>query len=352
MTDKTEKATPYKLQKAKEKGQVSKSIELNSSVFLIVMVVVGSALWPTLLKQLKSLMMHLIYLAPRLSLRVDNIIKIQHFLLSTLTNLWLPLALAAVLSITVSTIAQTGFVWSMHPLSPDLKRLNLVQGFKRFFSSKLLFDAAKNSLKLVLVFSLFILSLRHEIPALLKLMVIAPVEHPALIMQLFIKLILQLLVLLFALAILDKLYSTWKFKKDNRMSKQEVKDEYRQRDGDPKIKAKIRQLQQQLRLKTAALHEVKKADVIVTNPTHLAIALKYERSSMPAPKVVCKAQGELAIQVRTLAQGHKIPIIEHKAFARALFATVELNHWIGQEHFPIAATIFREIYRQRELASC
>ncbi|MBA3536280.1 MAG: EscU/YscU/HrcU family type III secretion system export apparatus switch protein [Tatlockia sp.] len=352
MTDKTEKATPYKLQKAKEKGRVSKSIDLNTSVLLIVMVIVGSTLWRPLLKQLTSMMTHLFYLAAHFSLSIDTIVKTQRFLLSTLINLWFPFALAALLSITVATIAQTGFVWSMHPLSPELNRLNIVQGFKRFFSSKLLFDAVKNSLKLIFVFSLFILSLRHEIPALLKLMIIAPVEHPALIMQLFIKLILELLLFLFALAILDKAYSSWKFKKDNRMSKQEVKDEYRQRDGDPKIKAKIRLLQQQLRQKTAALQEVKKADVIITNPSHLAIALKYERSTMPAPKVVCKAQGELAIQVRTLAQRHNIPIIQHKAFARALFATVHLNQWIGQEHFPIAANIFREIYRQRERASC
>ncbi len=352
MSSKTEKATPYKLQKAKEKGQVSKSIELNTSIFLIVMVIVGMALWPTLLQQLKSLMTHVLYLAPGFALAVDNVVKVEHFLLSKLLNLWLPFALAVVLVLIFSTIAQTGFVWSMHPLRPDFKRINPVEGLKRFFSSKLLFDAAKNSLKLILVFSVFILNLYHEIPALLKLIVIKPMEHPAFIMSLLIKMLLHVLLLLFGLSILDKLYSRWKFNKDNRMSKQEVNDEYRQRDGDPKIKAKIRFLQQQLRQKTQSLEQVKSADVIVTNPTHLAIALKYERSSMPAPKVICKAQGDLAMQVRSLAKRHNIPIIENKPFARALFTTVELNRWINQEHYPTAAAIFREIFRQRELALC
>lgn len=352
MTDKTEKATPYKLQKAKEKGQVSKSIELTNSVFLIAMVIVGLALWPPLLKHLKALMSQLLSLSPNSSLSADKAVKLQYFLLSTLATWWLPFALAVVLSLVLTTIAQTGFVWSLHPLSPDTKRLNLVQGFKRLFSTKLLFEAAKSSLKLSLIFALVILSLRQERITLLKLMTVSPIEHPGLIMRLLSKLIIQLAALLLVLASIDKLYNSWKFKKDNRMSKQELKDEYRQREGDPKIKAKLRQIQQQLRQKTASLELVKKADVVVTNPHHLAIALNYERATMPAPKVVCKAKGELAIQVRILAKRHKVPLIENKLFARALFASVELNQFIGQEHFPVAALIFGEIYRQRELASC
>lgn len=349
MSDKTEKATPYKLQKAKEKGQVNKSNELATSFFLIVMVIASAALWPSL-TQLKVLLTHLLSLATRFSFNIETLLKLQHLILSTLINLWLPFALAAVLSLILSTLSQTGFIWTMVPLKPDLKRLNLIQGLKRLFSTKMLVDTGKSSLKLVLAFSLVIFSLHHDLSSLLKFMVLNPVEHPVLIKSLLFRTILQLLALLFALAILDKLYVGWKYKKDNRMTKHEVKDEYRQREGDPKIKAKIRQLQQQMRQKTAALEQVKTADVVITNPTRLAIALKYEPNSMPAPKVVCKAQGELAAQVRALAQHHNVPLIQNKTFARTLFATVELNQWINQEHFPAAALIFREIYRQRNLA--
>ena len=168
-------------------------------------------------------------------------------------------------------------------------------------------------------------------------------------MALFSKLLLQLILILFALAMIDKLYTRWKFAKDNRMSKQEIKDEHKQREGDPKIKSRIRQLQQKMRQKTASLNQVQTADVVITNPTHLAIALKYDRGLMPAPKVVCKAQGELAKHVKLIAARHQIPIIENKTFARALFATTDLNQWITREHFPIAATIFREIFRQRAI---
>ncbi|MBA2655968.1 MAG: EscU/YscU/HrcU family type III secretion system export apparatus switch protein [Tatlockia sp.] len=351
MTEKTEKATAYKLQKAREKGQVSKSIELNTTVLLVVLIIVGYVLWPKLLYQLKLIMTHLFYLAPRFSPSITNIIKLSQFLIGKLASIWLPFAMAAILSICLSTIAQTGFTWSMHPLLPDLKRLNLAEGFKRLFSSKLLFDAIKTILKLSLVFFLILLSLSQEMPTLLKLMRIAPTEHPLLIINLTIKLLLQLLSLLFVLALVDKIYSRWKFNKDNRMTKHELKEEYRQREGDPKIKVKIKQLQQQLRQRTSALNQVKQADVVVINPSHLAIALKYERNTMPAPKIVCKAQGELAKQVKILAKRHNIPLIQNKAFARALFARSELNQWIGQEHFPVAAQIFREIYRQREFKS-
>lgn len=350
MSDKTEKATPYKLQKAKEKGYVNKSIELNSTLILIGLLNVTSALWPSVLQHIKALMMHLFFFATHLPMSIDNLDKLQQFFLSTLIRLWLPFALTSILLLVLSTIAQTGFVWSTSALTPNFNRLNLAQGLKRLFSFNSLFLGIKSSLKLLLIFILILLNLPREINTLLQLHALNPSAHPHLIMQLILKLGLQLLLLLFALAILDKLYMSWKYKKDNRMSKQEVKDEYRQREGDPKIKSKIKQLQQQIRQKTAALEQVKTADVMITNPTHLAIALKYERSIMPAPKVVFKARGEFSHQARVLAKRHAIPIIQNKSFAQSLFATVELNQWIHTEHFPVAALIFREIYRNQGIS--
>lgn len=346
MSEKTEKATPHKLQKAKEQGQVNKSTELNTGVFLLVMLGVASSLWPSSLFQIKQLIMHLFYMNTRMPFSVESMSHLQQFLLSKLTFLWLPFALAGILSIILSTIAQTGFVWSGKPLAPDFKRLDFANGFKRLFSSKSLFEAAKNSLKLTLVFLLLYISLKHEIPTFFSFMKTDPIHFPFLVIKLISKITLQLLVLLFALAIIDKLYTRWKFSKDNRMSKQDVKDEYRQREGDPKIKFKIRQLQHQLRQKTASLEQLKTVDVVITDSTHFAIALKYDRGLMPAPKVACKAQGELVQHVQLLAAKHRIPIIENKSLARLLFAASDLNQWVNREHFPMVAAIFRDIYRQ------
>lgn len=347
MSEKTEKATPYKLQKAKEKGQVNKSIELNTCVSLLVMFIMITALWPKQLEDIQNLLRHLLNNTSHIQFNIDRISHMHQFILTKLINLWLPFALAGVLAIILSTVAQTGIVWSTTPLIPDLKRLNIIQGFKKLCSLKTCFEALKSTLKLTLTFLLLFFIFKQQLPNIVQLTLTHPAQDPQLMMNFILKLIIQLLIVLTMLSFLDKFYTRWKFNKDNRMSKQEVKDEYKQKEGDPKIKSKIKQLQQQLRQKTASLKQVKTADVVITNPTHLAIALKYERGLMPAPKVVCKAQGEMVIQVKEMARKHGIPVIENKAFARMLYHSVGLNQWISKDLFPIAASIFRDIYQQR-----
>ena len=350
MSEKTEKATAYKLQKAKEKGQVSKSTELNTCVFLLVFLGVFTALWPSCWVQIKALLTHVLYLTGRISLNLDTLRQLQQFIGSTLLSLWAPFAVAGLLAIACATIAQTGFVWSVTPLSPDVKRLDLSQGLKRMFSLKSCVDAGKTTLKLTLVCFLLYISLRSEWPTFLSFMACTPAQYPHMIFALLSKIMLQIVAVLFVLAIFDKYYTSWTFGKDQRMSKQDIKDEYRQREGDPKIKAKIKQLQHQLRQKTASLEQVKTADVVITNPTHLAIALKYDRNCMPAPKIVCKVQGDLVKHVKSLAARHHVPIIENKSLTRLLFVASDLNQWVPREHFPMVAMIFRDVYRQKATA--
>lgn len=347
MSEKTEKATAYKLQKAKEKGQVSKSIELTTSLSLLILLGTITALWPKQLKEIQALLRHLLYFAAHIQFNIDTLMQLHQFILTQLLNLWLPVALASGLTLILVTIAQTGLVWSTTLLVPDFKRLNLIQGFKKMFSLRMGFEAIKSIFKLTMAALLLLVVLKQQLPSILQLTLSQPSQASEFIMGFLLKLVFQLLMLLLLLAFIDKFYSRWKFNKDQRMSKQEIKDEYKQREGDPKIKSKIKQLQQQLRQKTASLNEVKTADVVITNPTHLAIALKYERGLMPAPKVVCKAQGELVFEVKKLARKHGVPIIEHKAFARMLHQSIELNQWISKDLFPIAASIFRDIYQLR-----
>ncbi len=347
MSEKTETATPYQLKKAKERGQVSKSVELNSCVFLLAMLATATALSTASLTSIKALCMNLVLFTARISINVDTTLHLMNYLLLSLISLWIPYALSGMVSIILASIAQTGLVWSATPIQADFKRLNIVLGLKRLCSSKLLFDTLKNSFKLTIVCILLFLSLRHEQPAFFHMMRADTTQFPVLFISLLTRIVLQLLSILLALAAIDKLYTKWKFAKDHRMSKQELKDEYRQREGDPKIKFKIKQLQQQLRQKTASLQQVKTADVVITNPTHLAIVLKYDRGFMPAPKVVCKAQGAQVKQVKKLALRHHVPIVENKPLARMLFANSTINQWIDREYFPMVALIFRDIYRQQ-----
>lgn len=347
MSEKTEKATAYKLQKAKEKGQVSKSQELTACLAMICLFSLMMVLWPRTLMAINGLLGQSLHLINRLRLNLDSIMHLQQFVMTKLLVLWLPLALVALLSVILITLAQTGFVWSFHPLIPDFKRLHLTQGFKKLFSSKLLFDAFKSLLKFSLAIVIITLGFKHDLFRFVHLLHIRPSHYPALLMSLFFKLFLELMLILLSMAVIDKLYTRWKFAKDNRMSKQDIKDEYKQREGSPLIKSKIKTLQQQLRKKTASIGQVKSADVVITNPTHLAIALHYKRDSMPAPKVLCKVQGELVQQVKSIAKRYGIPIIENKPFAQALYATVKLNQCINRELFPVAAMIFREIYDRK-----
>lgn len=148
MSEKTEKATPYKLQKAKEKGQVSKSIELTTCVALLVMLGMLSALWPKQLHELQKMFRHLLQLAAHLQFSIDNISHLQQFILSQVISLWLPFALAGSLATILTNLAQTGVIWSTTPLLPDFKRINLAQGFKKLFSIKSCFETMKSSLKL------------------------------------------------------------------------------------------------------------------------------------------------------------------------------------------------------------
>ncbi|MFC3909475.1 flagellar biosynthesis protein FlhB [Legionella dresdenensis] len=347
MSEKTEKATPYKLKKAKEQGQVSKSPELTVCLFLLTLLIVMAALWPATLEQVKKLASQPLLLAVQMNFTADNISHFFQFTLNQLLALWLPLALIGLLIIILATTGQIGFVWTVKPLVPDFRRLNPISGFKRFFSLKLLFDAGKNILKIAAVSLVLAANLNHQIITAITADYTTP-EHLLLTFTHFVsRIFLQIVVVLLTLSVVDKLYTRRKFAKDNRMSKQEVKDEYRQREGDPKIKSRIRQLQKQLRQKTASLERVRSADVVIANPTHLAIALKYDQGTMPSPQIVCKAQGKMVRQVKQIAARNQIPIIENKLFARALFASTDLNQYIREEHFPVAAMIFREIYQQR-----
>lgn len=348
MSEKTEKATPYKLQKAKQKGQVNKSNELTNCLSLLVLLGIFFALWPKQVRELQTLLRHLLFLAANMQFTLDNINHLQQFILNHLLSLWAPLIIGHVLAFILFNVMQSGVVWSFSPLTPDVKRFNIIQNFQKLFSLKTCFETLKSTFKLILTFLFLFFVVTHQFPKIIPLTLISPSQYLEVIICFLLKLMLQLVLLLFFLAVIDKFYTRWNYAKEQRMSKQEIKDEYKQKEGDPKIKSKIKQLQNQLRQKTASLNQVKTADVLITNPTHLAIALKYEKGSMPAPQVVCKAQGDMAKQVKKLATKYRIPIIENKSFARIVYHSIELNHWITQDLYPIAASIFREVYTLRE----
>ncbi|MCW8451416.1 EscU/YscU/HrcU family type III secretion system export apparatus switch protein [Legionella quinlivanii] len=343
MSEKTETATAYKLKKAKEKGQVSKSSELINTtqlaVILLLLWLYGTKGW----QQMLAVSQEQLHLTGHLHFSLKTVTYIFKLLTTNLLYLWLPFALILVATTIVCSLVQTGFVWSAAPLSPRFERIGPVAGFKRLFSTKIVFDLLKNLLKIALTGLIGFYSLRQTQASFLKLSSVMPAQLPMAILQLMLRMLCPLVVVLLAISLIDKLYTRRKFAKEQRMSKQEVKEEYRQREGDPKIKSRIRQLQSELRKRSASFEQVKTADLVITNPTHYAIALKYDRLTMPAPKLICKGRNEQARIIKKLALRHQIPLVENKAFARRLYASVDLNQWIRREHFPAAAAIYKQL---------
>lgn len=342
--NKTEQATPYKLEKQREKGQVAKSGELNGAMTLFVALIVLSALWTKHLSQLTSWLSQCLISSATVAVTLNSVTHLFKRSLLHLSALLLPLALAIIITVVLMTVLQTGWVWSTQSLAPDFKRLNLAHGFKRYFSVKLLFEGGKHSLKILLICITLSISIKHHLPQLLYLTQQTPLTYPKQLMSLGLTTGFHLFLVLFLFGIIDGLFTRWKYAKDNRMTKQEIKDEHKHREGDPKIKAKIKQVQKELLHRSASLNRVKEADVLITNPTHLAIGLKYHRGEMPAPQVICKACGDLALEAKNIAKRYRIKTVENKTYARALFRSVHLGQYIDQKFFPVAAAIYREIY--------
>lgn len=348
MSEKTEKATPYKLKKAKEQGQVAKSAELNAVISSLVLLMVLMALWRQDLSGLVFILKKLLTMAGGFYFSIANLQTLCHWVLSALVSLWLPLILALSITIILTNIGQTGFIWTAKPIVPDFNRLNPVTGFKRIYSMRLFFDLGKNVLKLTLVSIAIGLFLYWQLPAYIRCIESNPQSNTILLVQLVIKSLFTVISVLAVFALIDYWFTRWKYGRDNRMTKHEVQEEYKQREGNPKIKQKIRKLQQEMLQKINSLRQVKEADVIITNPTRLAIALKYDRGVMPAPRLLCKGRGEQAAQIRKIARRHQIPLIENKELAQALFKEVELNHWINPAQYAMAAAVYRTLYQQTE----
>ena len=348
MSEKTEKATAQKLKKAKEKGQVNKSAEMITSLSLLCALGVLAVSWPQELASLKKLVRDLFYFAGHFHFSIDSFSYLLHELGMALLSLWFPVIGVIIISIILATLAQTGMTWSTSALTPDFKRFNLSENLKKLFSISKVYEAFKCLLKISCSLMVLFFIFKNHLISLIEQTLFQINTPDSLFLSFLLKSSLQLIILLIFLSFIDKKITHWQFSKQQRMSKQDVKEEYRQKEGDPKIKSKIRQLQSQLRQKTAALKQIKTADIVITNPTHIAIALKYNRYEMPAPKVIYKAQNKHVSQVKTLAKKYGIPVIEHKLLARMLHFSTDLNQYISKELFPLTAEVFRDLYRQEE----
>lgn len=345
--NRSEQATPHRLEEARKRGSVAKSIELNSLFALFAAVVLGYIHGMPMVREQLALSTQVLAQAHLLSFQSSAVWAWLIEVFSRALHIVTPLFVVVVLVAILGTLVQTGPVFTVFPLKPQMDRLNPIAGFKRLFSMRLLFELGKNIVKLGLISWLLWELFEDMLPILFGMLDVQPKAYAAEGFALALKLAGKLLLVLLIIALIDILYARRSYMDKLKMSRREVKEEVKNREGDPRVRQRMRQLQRELLKRSSSIGRLPDADVLITNPTHLAVALVYKREAMAAPQVLAKGAGEMAEHMKVLARQHRIPIIENKALARKLFRQVEIEQTIPDGLFPQVARILVWAYAWR-----
>jgi flagellar biosynthetic protein FlhB len=339
--DRTEQATPRRRQKAREKGQIARSRELVSMAatagILFVFYLAGA-----------SFMTNMTGLTGRLlSLRYGkDSLTVMRAASVDMMMLLVPFFAAAIMLAVLSNVLQGGILFK--PLSLELSRLNPLEGFKNLFSITALPGLFKSTFKFILGIVLFYIMAKKALVVLPMTSAMGLHDIQSVAFGLIGKTAAYAFTTYFVLALLDYLYERWKFERSLRMTKEEIREESRESDGDPLIKAKIRSMQRDM-ARRRMMEAVPKATVVITNPTHIAVALLYKKDQTSAPKVIAKGKGYVAERIREIARKHGVPLMEDKPLARALFK-VKLDSYIPEELYRAVAKILAYIYKLKGAA--
>jgi flagellar biosynthesis protein FlhB len=344
-SSKTEEPSHKKLEEARKKGQIPATRELNHFFMMLALTFFVFTLGSSVGNQTLHLLSPFITKPDMFDMSaggVNTMLSDVVFGFMGVMGLTFLLTFAAAIA---PAILQRKWVISGQQVQPKLSKISPMAGFGRIFGMKALVEFIKNFIKIsvvCIICTVVVLPYRHELPHLLNtpdknLMVYYSARIAG-------KILIAVCIFLFLLSIIDYLYQRFIIMKSLRMSKQELKDEYKQQEGDPHIKGKLRQIRRE-RAKKRMMANVPKADVIITNPTHFAVALKYDAATMPAPIVLAKGADAVAARIRELATDNKIPIVRNPPLARILYDTTEIDDEIPIEHYQAVAKIIGYVYR-------
>jgi len=339
--ERTEAPTPKRRREARDKGQVARSQELPAAVLMLsaflALWLVGPALWQSLAAIMVAALAH------EAPYRLDNLFPLIGAIgMELVHRLGLFLAIVFVATL-VSVYVQVGWLFTFQPLMPSLSKINPLAGLQRLFSVRSIMRAAISFGKLLLVGAVAYVTLAGSVAVIVYSFSLGFHDVINVGAALTFDLGVRLGVAMIIIALADLAWQRYRHEKDLRMTKEEVRDELRSMEGDPYIKRRRRQVQMQLAAQRLR-RDVPQADVIVTNPTHVSIAIKYDAESMPAPKVIAKGADYLALRIRQIAREHGIPIVERKPLARALFESVEPGEFIPERFYRAIAEILAYVY--------
>ena len=338
----TEQPTEHKIRRLREEGQVPKSQELVGAITLFLPALLLLFLAPYMLRTCVEMLRFFFLRAAELDPTKDAIIvgAFFHYLL----RLAVPILIVAVFAAIFSNVVQVGFMFATKPIIPDFSKVlpRFGQYFKRIFSVDGLFNLAKSIVKMLIIGGVAFFLIKSDMHKLLNLQKAGLWLGLTTVASLAIRMLIISALLLLVLSIPDLLFQRWRFKERNKMSRQEMKEEMKMYEGDPQVRNRIRSRFRDL-LKQNIAAAVPRADVVITNPTHYAVALEYQKDTMPGPMVIAKGADEVAARIRNIARDNGVPLVENKPVAQALYRETDVGDYIPESYYSIVATIFRKV---------
>jgi flagellar biosynthesis protein FlhB len=344
--NRTEQPTGRKIRKAREKGQVARSKDVPSAAVLLGGLITLSFFGQTILRTLEHEMKHLLRFQVPSEITIPYLTELTNGILSRTAIILVPILLVALLCSIAANMAQGGLVFTTQSLGLHFGKLNPKNGLGRIFSKNGLVELLKSLVMLIAVafISYQVISEYFPIYPRLILMDVRKLFHWTAFISY--EVFLRVAILLVVIAVADYFFQKYRYMEQLKMTKQEVKDEHKETEGDPTTKGRIRRIQRELARKRM-MADVPTADVIITNPTHYAVALSYKIETMDAPRVVAKGVGFLAQKIKELAQEHGIPLVENKPLAQTLYKTVEIGQSIPADLYKAIAEILAYIYKAK-----
>ena len=343
--EKTEKATPKKRQDARKKGQVLKSQDVTAAFLLLVTFLFLMFFAPYMYDGLKGFLLQALERNILIeTLNADTVMKMYVESLKEMAIIALPIMVVAMIAGIGANFFQFGFLFTTETLKLDLKKMDPIKGVKKIISVRAIVNLIKSLLKVTLIGTVTTVVIIMYFEDVLALALHSPGQILATVAKLSAIMGIAASLMLVVIALLDYLYERFEYEKQLKMSKQDIKDEYKNAEGDPLIKSKIKQRQREMAMRRM-MQEIPTADVVITNPTHFAIALKYDENQMDAPKVVAKGTDFVAQKIKMIAKEHDVIMVENRPLARAMYDQVEVGQAVPEEFFKAVAEILAYVYR-------
>ena len=341
---KTEKASPKKRKDERKKGHVAVSKDVVMIATLLGTFVMLKALFPLMYRTMRDYMIKYVSLAPVADTMSDYTTSIFWDMVIANAKAAIPIILVSTTLAVIGTGIQTGFLFTKSNLAPKFDKLNPIKGIKNILSLKSLVELIKNLIKIIILSVILYQIIKGDLRAVARTIDMNVMDSAVYVLNSIMDMVMKVSIVFLAIAGFDYFYQWWDYERQIKMSKQEMKEEYKQTEGNPEIKGRIRNLQRE-RARSRMMQSVPTADVIIRNPTHFAVALRYDIEKDNAPVLLAKGQDELALRIVAIGEEHGIYVLENKPLARGIFASTKVGEPIPPEYYGMVAEILVYVYR-------